>query len=207
MIPIALICPALAILLGVFGLPALLLFLNSLNEPAFSLSNYEAFFNHGANVHVLIQTVEVSIVATVICVIIGYPTAYLIAGASKRLRMALLVFVVIPYLTSFLVRTCAWIVIVGDSGLINSLLLDLGLISSPAPLIYNRLAVYIGMVHIMLPMVLPLVSVMLGIEPTSGRTIAPSRTLSPSGTCSCRLACLGSAAARCWSSYSVLVST
>ncbi|WP_247355047.1 ABC transporter permease subunit [Bradyrhizobium sp. 160] len=162
---IALTVPALAILLAVFGLPAVLLFLTSLNAPTISLINYEAFFSRAANVRVLLQTIEVSVVATAICVLIGYPTAYLIAAASKRVRMVLLVLVVIPYLTSFLVRTYAWIVILGDRGLINNLLLDLGLISSPIPLIYNRLAVYIGMVHIMLPvMVLPLVSVMLGID-------------------------------------------
>ncbi|WP_353642573.1 ABC transporter permease [Mesorhizobium sp. WSM2239] len=79
--------------------------------------------------------------------------------------MALIVLVLVPYLTSGLVRTYAWIVILGDGGLINNLLLDHGLISSPLPLIYNRMAVYIGMVHIMLPMmILPLVSVMMGID-------------------------------------------
>lgn len=79
--------------------------------------------------------------------------------------MVLLVLVIIPYLTSLLARTYAWIVILGDRGLINNLLIDLGLISSPLPLIYNRVAVYIGMVHIMLPvMILPLVSVMLSID-------------------------------------------
>ncbi|MBM7487893.1 putative spermidine/putrescine transport system permease protein [Bradyrhizobium sp. USDA 3686] len=164
-ISIALIIPALAILLAVFGIPAVLLFLTSLNAPVFSLSNYQAFFSHSGNVRVLLQTVEVSVVATAMCAIVGYPTAYLIAAASKRLRMALLVLVVIPYLTSLLARTYAWIVILGDGGLINNLLLKIGLISSPMPLIYNRMAVYIGMVHIMLPvMVLPLVSVMVGID-------------------------------------------
>ncbi|MCS0462719.1 MULTISPECIES: ABC transporter permease [Rhizobium] len=64
-----------------------------------------------------------------------------------------------------LARTYAWILILGDRGRINNLLLDLGLISSPLPLIYNRTAVYIGMVQIMLPvMVLPLITVMVGIE-------------------------------------------
>lgn len=164
-LPIALTLPALAILLAVFGIPAVLLFLTSLNAPVFSLANYEAFFSRGANVRVLLQTVELSVIATVMCVTVGYPTAYLIAAASKGLRVALLVLLVIPYLTSPLVRTYAWIVVLGDGGLINHLLLELGLISSPIPLIYNRLAVYIGMVHIMLPvMVLPLVSVMLGID-------------------------------------------
>lgn len=164
-IPIGLTAPAFIILLAVFAIPVGSLFLASLNAPNFSVSNYEAFFRDQANVRVLFQTLEVSVVATAICAIIGYPTAYLIAAASKRVRVALVVLVFIPYLTSLLVRTYAWVVILGDRGLINNLLLDLNLISSPLPLIYNRVAVYIGMVHIMLPlMVLPLVSVMLGID-------------------------------------------
>lgn len=163
--PIMLTGPALTILLVVFGIPIGLLFLTSLNAPVFSLANYQAFFDQAANVRVLFQTIEISVVATTVCLLVGYPTAYLIVAASKRLRMALIVLVLVPYLTSGLVRTYAWIVILGDRGLINNLLLDHGLISSPLLLIYNRLAVYIGMVHIMLPMmILPLVSVMMGID-------------------------------------------
>ncbi|TIT52667.1 MAG: ABC transporter permease, partial [Mesorhizobium sp.] len=163
--PIGLTVPAFTILFVVFGIPIILLFFTSVNAPAFSLANYQAFFSHPANVRVLLQTIEISIVATGICVIIGYPTAYLIVAAPKHLRVALVVLVIIPYLTSALARTYAWIVILGDRGLINHMLLDLGLISSPLPLIYNRTAVYIGMVHIMLPMmILPLVSVMMGID-------------------------------------------
>ncbi|MER8710216.1 ABC transporter permease subunit [Mesorhizobium sp. M1088] len=163
--PIVLTVPAFAVLLVVFGIPIILLFLTSLNAPAFSLANYEMFFGQRANVRVLYQTIEISAVATAICLLIGYPMAYLIVAASKHLRMGLIVLVIIPYLTSGLARTYAWIVILGDRGLINNLLLDLGLISSPLPLIYNRMAVYIGMVHIMLPMmILPLVSVMMGID-------------------------------------------
>ncbi|RWL09256.1 ABC transporter permease subunit [Mesorhizobium sp.] len=163
--PIVLTGPALVVLLVVFGIPIILLFLTSLNAPAFSVVNYQTFFGQPANVRVLFQTVEISFVATVLCLLIGYPTAYLIVASSKHLRMALIVLVLVPYLTSGLVRTYAWIVILGDRGLINNLLLDYGLISSPLLLIYNRMAVYIGMVHIMLPMmILPLVSVMMGID-------------------------------------------
>ncbi|MCK1554759.1 ABC transporter permease subunit, partial [Bradyrhizobium sp. 177] len=107
----------------------------------------------------------VSVVATATCLILAYPTAYLIVAASTRVRMVLIVLVLIPYLTSGLARTYAWVVILGGKGLINNLLLQLGLISSPLSLIYNRFAVYIGMVHIMLPvMILPLVSTMQGID-------------------------------------------
>ncbi|SFN96441.1 putative spermidine/putrescine transport system permease protein [Bradyrhizobium sp. Rc3b] len=163
--PVGLAVPAFAILLAVFGIPMIRLFLTSLDAPAFSLANYEAFFRQGANVRVLFQTIEVSLVVTAICVIIGYPTAYLMASAPKNLRTALIVLVVIPYLTSLLVRTYAWIVILGDRGMVNNVLLELGLISSPLPLIYNRMAVYVGMVQIMLPlMILPLVTVMVSID-------------------------------------------
>lgn len=160
--------PAFDILFTVFGIPIILLFLSSINAPSFSPVSYKAFLRQPANIRVLAQTVEVSAVATGICIIIGYPTAYLITAASKGLRTVLVVLVVIPYLTSLLVRTYAWIVILGDRGLINNFLLDLGVISSPLPLIYNRMAVYIGMVHIMLTLILPLISVMLGIDNSDG---------------------------------------
>ncbi|MER9839557.1 ABC transporter permease subunit [Mesorhizobium sp. M0145] len=163
--PILLTGPTLAVLLVVFGMPTILLFLASLKAPAFSLSNYQSFFSQPANIRVLYQTLEISGLATAICLLVGYPAAYLIVAASKRLRIALILVVVIPYLTSLLARTYAWIVILGDNGLINNLLLKLGLISSPIQLIYSRLALYIGMVHIMLPMmILALVSVMMGID-------------------------------------------
>ncbi|MBB4423883.1 putative spermidine/putrescine transport system permease protein [Bradyrhizobium sp. CIR48] len=163
--PIVFTAPAVAMLLAVFGMPIVELFMASLNAPSLSLANYQAFFAQWANVRVLVQTVEISAVATALCLIIGYPTAYLIVAAPKRLRIVLMVLVFMPWLTNGLVRTYAWVVILGDRGLINNLLIDLGLISSPLSLIYNRMAIYIGMVHIMLPMmILPLISVMLGID-------------------------------------------
>ncbi|MBY3328944.1 ABC transporter permease subunit [Rhizobium laguerreae] len=162
---IGLTLPALAILLVVFGIPMVLLLLTSFDAPAFTLANYQAFVDQPANLRVLSQTAEMSLVATALCVGIGYPTAYLIAASSKQLRATLIGFVVISYLTSLLARTYALVLILGDRGLINNFLIDVGLISSPLPLIYNRTAVYIGMVQIMLPvMVLPLISVMVGID-------------------------------------------
>ncbi|OAF16546.1 ABC transporter permease [Bradyrhizobium centrolobii] len=163
--PLGLTVPALTILIVVFGLPTVFFFFASLNAPEYSLSNYQAFLYRGANLRILVQTIEVSVFATLICLVIGYPTAYLITAAPKRARIALTVLIFLPWLTSGLVRTYAWILLLGDNGLINRTLLDLGLISSPLALIYNRLAVYIGMVHIMLPvMILPLLSVMQGID-------------------------------------------
>ncbi|ESW68120.1 ABC transporter permease subunit [Mesorhizobium sp. C277A] len=164
-LPIGLTVPAFAILLVIFGIPIIHLFLTSINAPAFSATNYYKFFGQSANVRVLFQTIEVSVVATFICLIIGYPTAYLIVTASRSVRITLIALVIIPYLTSGLARTYAWIVILGDRGVINNALLHFGVIRSPLQLIYNTMAVYIGMVHIMLPlMILPLVSAMMGID-------------------------------------------
>src|SRR4051812_36258000 len=120
--PIGLTVPALAILLVIFGIPLIQLLLTSLNAPFLSLSNYRSFFNQEGNVSVLYQTIKMSVVATAVCLIIGYPTAYLIVIASKPVRITLTVLVFIPWLTSGLVRTYAWTVILGDHGLINNLL-------------------------------------------------------------------------------------
>ncbi|MQX90528.1 ABC transporter permease subunit [Sinorhizobium meliloti] len=178
--PLTIVAPALTILLIVFGVPAVQLFLESVSAPNFSLRNYYLFFGQYANVRVLLQTLEISAVATFICLVVGYPTAYLISTASKRARMILIVLVVIPYLTSGLARTYSWIVILGDTGLLNSALMHHRFIAGPFPLIYNRFAVYVGMVHIMLPMmILPLVSVMMGID-TSLISAAKSMGARPS---------------------------
>ncbi|MET4349943.1 ABC transporter permease subunit [Bradyrhizobium sp. RT9a] len=163
--PLMLSVPAFAILLVVFGIPLVQLLFTSFNAPNFSLAHYRAFVAESANVRILLQTVELSVVATTLCLAIGYPTAYLIAAASKGVRTALIVLVFIPWLTSGLVRTYAWVAILGDRGIVNTLLIDWKLITSPLPLVYNRFAVYIGMVHIMLPtMILPLVSSMMGVD-------------------------------------------
>ncbi|MQW42422.1 ABC transporter permease subunit [Sinorhizobium meliloti] len=162
--PILLTVPAFGVMFAVFGIPMILLFLTSLNAPSFSLDNYIGFFEKKSYVLILIQTLKISLVATAICLLIGYPIAYLIANAG-RARPVLVVMVFLPWLTSALVRTYAWTVVLGDNGIINSLLLNLGLIDRPLTLIYNRFAVYVGMVHIMLPMmILPLLSVMVNIE-------------------------------------------
>ncbi|AVA24250.1 ABC transporter permease subunit [Rhizobium sp. NXC24] len=162
--PILLTVPAFGLLFAVFGIPMILLFLTSVNAPSFSLANYEGFFAQRSYVLILFQTFKISLVATAFCLIIGYPTAYLIAIAG-RARPLLMVLVFLPWLTSALVRTYAWTVVLGDNGLINNFLLNVGLIDTPLSLIYNRFAVYVGMVHIMLPMmILPMVSVMVNID-------------------------------------------
>jgi len=86
---------------------------------------------------------------------------------SGRLRRFLLLLVIVPYLTSFLVRTYAWMVLLGPKGVITSLLLKVGLIDAPLKLLYSAVGVHVGMVHVLLPlMILPLYSVMVRIDAT-----------------------------------------
>lgn len=110
------------------------------------------------------RTFVISFVVTGICLVLGYPLAYWIAGLSKRQANLILICILIPFWTSVLVRIAAWVVLLQREGLVNGALTGLGLISEPLPLLFNRLGVYIAMIHILLPyMVLPLYSVMQSV--------------------------------------------
>ncbi|ETF04522.1 polyamine ABC transporter substrate-binding protein [Advenella kashmirensis W13003] len=116
---------------------------------------------------IYLRTFWMAAIVTVVALLLAYPLAYLLARLPARISNLLMILVLLPFWTSLLVRTAAWIVLLQNGGLINRLLLDLGLIDAPVQLVFNRLGVYIAMVHIMLPfMILPLYSVMKGISPT-----------------------------------------
>jgi len=101
---------------------------------------------------------------TIACLLIGFPVAHMIVGAPRRLRPYMLLLVLVPFWTSLLVRTSAWIVLLQSNGVINDGLVSVGLLSEPAQLIFNRVGVYVAMIHILLPfMILPIYSVMLRI--------------------------------------------
>jgi putative spermidine/putrescine transport system permease protein len=124
---------------------------------------------------VLLRTFTISAGVTVVCVALGYPLAYLIASTTPAVSNALLVLVLLPFWTSLLVRTTAWVVVLQSKGVVNSALAWIGLVDPDAPLnlIFNRVGVYIAMTHILLPfMVLPIYSVMKGIPPVYMRAAA-----------------------------------
>lgn len=110
---------------------------------------------------VLLRTFWISLGVTVACLVIGYPLAYKLATLPPHLANPLMILVLLPFWTSLLVRSAAWIVVLQREGPINEALLWLGLIAEPLQLVFNRTGVLIAMTHVMLPfMVLPLVSVM-----------------------------------------------
>lgn len=107
---------------------------------------------------------------TLICLFLGFPLAYLLATLPTGTSNLLMIFVLLPFWTSLLVRTAAWIVMLQSGGLVNSALIMSGIIDTPLQLVFNRTGVFFAMVHILLPfMVLPLYSVMKGVSPSYQR--------------------------------------
>ncbi|GAA0586208.1 ABC transporter permease [Caenispirillum bisanense] len=112
------------------------------------------------------RTFFISTMVTLICLVMGFPVAYLLANLPPKKANLLMILVLLPFWTSLLVRTAAWVVVLQEQGLVNDALRFLGILDEPLRLIYNRTGVYIAMVHILLPfMILPLYSVMKGIKP------------------------------------------
>ena len=117
--------------------------------------------------NVLGRTLWISGVVTLVCLLLGYPVAYFIARQPPGRAAVLLFLVLLPFWTSLLVRTVAWVVLLQREGILNNLFLSLGLVAEPVRMIFNRFAVYVAMVHVLLPfMVLPLYAVMKGISPS-----------------------------------------
>lgn len=131
-----------------------------------NLVNYSALFEDDLYIAAYLESLTVAGVATFFCLIIGYPLAYAIARASSTLRIFLLMLVILPFWTSFLIRVYAWIGLLNYHGIINNLLIRLGLISEPLPLINNYFAVTLGIVYSYLPfMILPLYAALDKINP------------------------------------------
>ena len=160
-----LLAPALILYLGVFIVPLLGVLFESVGRSEFSLQYYVDVFEDAVLMQVLLRTLVLSLVVTAICLLLGFPIAYVMLLSTNRVQRVIALLIVLPLWTSLLVRTYAWLVILGRKGLVNEALISLGVIEAPLSLLYTRFSVYVGMVHIMLPfMVLPLFAVMRRID-------------------------------------------
>jgi putative spermidine/putrescine transport system permease protein len=140
-----------------------------------SLAAYGRFFTDPLGLVVLWRTIRIGIVVTVLCVILGYAMALAIVDAGSSRRGRLLGLTILPLMFSPVARTYAWVVILGRVGLVNNLLVALGLTDQPFRLLFTEGAVYVGLVQLFLPiMVLPLVS---ALENLPGDVVAAARTL------------------------------
>lgn len=134
-------------------------------DGGFSLENYERMIKSRAYIRIFITTFKISILTTLICVLIGYPLAYFMSQLTRKWANICMIGVLIPFWTSLLVRTYAWLVLLQKKGLLNNMAIDIGLISEPIKFVHNTTGTLIGMVHIMLPfLILPLYANMRSID-------------------------------------------
>jgi ABC-type spermidine/putrescine transport system permease subunit I len=115
---------------------------------------------------VFLRTLEIAAIVTVICLALGYPFAYWLATTTPGWRAVGFAFVLLPFWISVLVRTYAWMILLGRNGILNRNLVALGIVDAPLPLLHNTTGVVIGMVHVLLPyMIFPLYAVMRRMDP------------------------------------------
>lgn len=160
----AFLAPAL-LLLAVFFLYPLLSFLaQSIFDPDFTREHFDKAFGRKVYLKILLKTLKISTWTTVLCFLIGYPVAFVMAHARGKMKIIIITFVLIPFWTSVLVRMFAWMALLGRDGVINRALMHLNLTEQPLEMLFTQFAVLVGMVHFMLPyMILPIYAVMTGI--------------------------------------------
>jgi len=161
---VALLGPPLFFLLLVFALPLARVVWGSFFSPDFTLEYYRRMWSVPVYGRVFWITLKISALATLLCVLLGYPAAYFLASVRPATRQLLLLSVIVPFFLSVLVRNYVWMVLLQRTGLVNRTLLGWNVISHPLELMYNELGVLIAMVNMLLPyMIFPVLSALLAI--------------------------------------------
>lgn len=162
-----LLAPATAFLVVLFAAPLALVVVRSLTDPVAGLGNYAAIAAGEVYLRVLASTFGLAATVTLATVVLGWPVAWALARARGAWRLLLVALVLLPFWTSLLVRTYAWMVMLGRYGVVNQALMALGVTDQPLRLLHTGLATHVGMIHILLPfLVLPLWSVMERLDPS-----------------------------------------
>ncbi|NCQ24309.1 MAG: ABC transporter permease [Rhodobacteraceae bacterium CG17_big_fil_post_rev_8_21_14_2_50_63_15] len=159
--------PALLIVLVILVIPVGWLFYVSFigADGTFSLENYERMIKRRSYARIFQTTFEVSLITTGLCILIGYPLAYFMSQLPLKWANLCLITVLLPFWTSLLVRTYAWLVLLQRQGLVNDWGISLGLWEEPIKMVHNLTGTLIGMVHIMLPfLILPVYGAMRAID-------------------------------------------
>jgi ABC-type spermidine/putrescine transport system permease subunit I len=157
--------PALLFVAILFAFPLLRLLASSF-EGAGLPWYVKALGSDGLYLTVLMRTFEIAAIVTAGCLVLGYPVAFLLATTTPFWRTTGFAFIMLPLWSSVLVRTYAWMVLLGRNGIINRILIDSGLMETPLPLLNSQMAVVLGMIHVMMPfMVLPIYSALHRMDP------------------------------------------
>jgi putative spermidine/putrescine transport system permease protein len=163
---VLMLLPAVLVLAVLFAYPLLGIVNRSVYKAGYTLDMYRQIFRVPVYLQVILATFKVSALVTMVCLALGYPLAYMLATRRPRTAQLLMIIVVLPFFTSIIVRTYAWMVLLGRNGIVNQYLMALGLSDKPLLLLYNQGGVVIGMSYVLLPyMVLTVYSVMRSIDP------------------------------------------
>ncbi len=152
------------------------------DRAGFTLSHVTRLIGDETYHYAFVTTFRTATITTLVCIALGYPLAYLMATTGPRARALLATAVMVPFWTSVLARSLAWVILLGRRGVLNEWLVSLGAIDQPLPLLFNSLGVQIGMVHVLLPfMILPVWSVLARLDPAlplAARSLgaSPART-------------------------------
>jgi ABC-type spermidine/putrescine transport system permease subunit I len=165
-VPLLLAAPLLIYMLVFYALPVVAMLLRSVNDPAWTLTNYATLFEDVVFQKTFWITINTSVTVTLGCLILAYPVAMGLVRA-KSMAPFILVIILLPFWTSVLVRSYAWMVLLGRHGLVNEALLALGMIERPIRILNTPLATQIAMIHILLPyMILPIANALRQIDPS-----------------------------------------
>lgn len=159
--------PAVILLVLFFVVPVLALLVRSVLEPQFGLQNYEQLFGTDTYVKIFANTFMVSGLVTILSVVIGFPVAWVLAIMPQRWASLLFAVLLLSMWTNLLARTYAWMVLLQNKGVINKVLMAMGIIDQPLAMSNNLVGVTIGMTYIMLPfIILPLQGIIKAIDPS-----------------------------------------
>ncbi|MGY4403574.1 ABC transporter permease subunit [Bradyrhizobium sp. USDA 3315] len=164
---LALPLPGVALLAAGYALPmAIVVWMSLRHQGHWSTQAYAQIVRAPAFFGIFLKTLWMAFSVTGLCALFGYPYASFVATRIRRYAAPVMMLVAIPYLTSILIRSYSWIAILGSSSIVNRLLISIGLTSEPLPLVFSTFGSYVGMVHILLPMmILPLYGVLRRLDP------------------------------------------
>ena len=156
--------PCTLTLLIAFIIPMVYTFIKALIND--NLTYYTKFFTDPFYMKIFGNTIKLSLKTTLLTLVLGYPSAYFIARTKSKIKSILIIATIFPFLVSAVIRAYGWMVILGDSGILNQFLLNAGIIDSPIKIMYTETAVMIGMAQLVLPyMILSITGVIQNIDP------------------------------------------
>jgi putative spermidine/putrescine transport system permease protein len=140
----------LLVLLGLVA-PVAATIYTTFGTPGGPFATYQAFFGSGFRRTVLLRTINVSLIVTAIALLVGFITAYVVSRAPGWLKSVLIIAAVFPLLTGVVVRSFAWLIILGKNGILNSTLINLGIIGEPLQMLYTQGSVIVAMIYLFVP--------------------------------------------------------